>query len=294
MHSDTSITPRRGKKSATMSIESSTNHPSSNVVDFRQLQFNNASKSTESHPVSKIKSEQTMLTSQRSRKPIPTSSTPVQSARKVAESQRVSALIPKEDARVQSLNGNSYRDIRRPSPINFGTKQTVILKRDNTSSIQEVVSVSTIQDAYGAKSLISKHVSATRIASIMQWLQRDLNLTLDTALRLPIVKNGNSSSSPLPGHLTVPTYLFRISSGTSNLNAVFGDAGNLHRDVRLADQWTNGTLLSQVIASLPLENKSVVKQANEFTYISMPKTIIFHSLNILLFSRLRCQRSPST
>ena len=287
MHSDTSITPRRGKKS-------STNHPSSNVVDFRQLQFNNASKSTESHPVSKIKSEQTMLTSQRSRKPIPTSSTPVQSARKVAESQRVSALIPKEDARVQSLNGNSYRDIRRPSPVNFGTKQTVILKHDNTSSIQEVVSVSTIQDAYGAKSLISKQVSATRIASIMQWLQRDLNLTLDTALRLPIVKNGNSSSSPLPGHLTVPTYLFRISSGTSNLNAVFGDAGNLHRDVRLADQWTNGTLLSQVIASLPLENKSVVKQANEFTYISMPKTIIFHSLNILLFSRLRCQRSLST
>ena len=157
--------------------------------------------------------------------------------------------------------------MRHSSPIFVGTKYLANLMHENSINIQEVVSFSTVQDAYGGKSIINRHVSTARIASIIQWLQGDLNLTLDAAVRLPVAKNITNSTSPLRGQLSLPTYLFRITSGVSDLsfrNLHAGNvAGNLNRDVRLADQWTNGTLLSQVIASLPLENKSVVKQAKK-------------------------------
>eukprot|EP01035_Chromulina_nebulosa_P026730 gene26730-35036_t len=262
---------RTEKKSSDMPIASSSpTHPSSNVIDFRQHQFRYDKpvpkvQRSETPSAFRLKTEQRELPSQGSctHNPAATSSGGY-NVRKAPECGNVSVTLPSKKVEgVQPSRETSNRNVRHSSPIFVGTKHLATLKHDNYTNIQEVVSVSTVQDAYGGKSTISKNISTNRIAAIIQWLQGDLNLTLDAAVRLPVAKNGTNSSSPLRGQLTLPTYLFRVTSGVhdNSLNIV----GNLNRDVRLADPWTNGTLLSQVIASLPLENKSVVKQQVEMS-----------------------------
>ena len=167
---------------------------------------------------------------------------------------------------------------RRPSTASNPDPGSV---PDRKAGWQGVDSSTSIYDDYGGRTRIRRQISAERVAAILRWMQGSLNLTLDSVIRLNLPSNSSSGSiSSTTSSLQqqqqrqdqriLPSYLSRVAgsqllSQTQSSQRTTADISRLPvevlRDMRLCDQWTNGTLLSQVIAALPLENKAAVKQA---------------------------------